>query len=410
MTLPLRRWPILALSLLVALPALAERSPRQVSEDQARAVHERILTIDTHVDIGSGYATHQLDPGGFTRAQVDLPKLRSGGLDAVFLIVYTGQGPLTDDGYASAQARAENAYRAIERLLRAYPDQIALARSADEVEAIHASGRRIALLGMENAYPLGTDVSDVAKWASRGIRYVGITHLGHNQFAGSSNPLERLGDAADDAGLSDLGRQLVAALNDHGVLVDVSHVGKRSMLEATRLSRAPVIASHSGAAGHYANARNLDDEQLEAIRANGGVAQMVAFRGYVAQPAQAVVDGQAALRQRYLANGWDAASEADRESYDSELTALRQAHPDVTLAQFIDHIDYAVERIGIEHVGIASDFDGGGGVEGWDDASETLNVTWELLRRGYDEAQIRALWGGNVLRVLRAAEAQAKRD
>ncbi len=410
MILPLRRLSILGLSLLAALPALAERSPRQVSEDEARAVHARVLTIDTHVDIGSGYATHQLDPGGFTNAQVDLPKLRAGGLDAVFLIVYAGQGPLTAEGYATARARAETAYRGIQRLLLAYPDQIALARSADEVEAIHASGRRIALLGMENAYPLGPGIDDVALWAARGIRYVGITHMGHNQFAGSSNPQERLGDAAEDAGLSDLGRQLVAALNDHGILVDVSHIGKQSMLEATRLSKAPVIASHSGAAGHYANARNLDDEQLDAIRASGGVAQMVAFRSYVAQPAQAVVDGQAALRQRYLANGWDAASEADRNAYDSELNALRQAHPDVTLAQFVDHIDYAVKRIGIEHVGIASDFDGGGGVEGWDDASETVNVTWELLRRGYDEPQIRALWGGNVLRVLRGAEARAKRD
>ncbi len=409
MTLPLRRLSILALSLFAALPALAERNPRQVSEDQARAVHGRVLTIDTHVDIGSGYASHALDPGGFTRAQVDLPKLRAGGLDAVFLIVYTGQGPLTAEGYASARDRAEQAYRAIQRLLLAYPEQIALARGADEVEAIHASGRRVALLGMENAYPLGPGADEVAFWAARGIRYVGITHMGHNQFAGSSNPQERLGDAAEDAGLSALGRGLVAALNDHGILVDVSHVGKPSMLEATRLSRAPVIASHSGASGQYANARNLDDEQLEAIRANGGVAQMVAFRSYVAAPDPAVVDGQAALRQRYLANGWDAASEVDRQAYDSELAALRQGHPDVTLAQFVDHIDYAVGRIGIGHVGIASDFDGGGGVQGWDDASETLNVTWELLRRGYDEDAIRALWGGNVLRVLRAAEAQARR-
>lgn len=390
-------------------PLLAERTPREVSEDEAWAVHDRVLTIDTHVDIGRGYATHRLDPGRFTRAQVDLPKMRAGGLDAAFFIVYVGQGALDADAYVQARQRAELGYRAIERMLRAYPDQIALARSADEVERIHAEGRRVALIGMENAYPLGAGVDDVALWARRGVRYVGLTHMGHNQFAGSSNPQERLGDADEDPGLSDLGRALITALNDHGVLVDVSHVGKRSMLEATALSRAPVIASHSGAYGQYANARNLDDEQLEAIQINGGVAQMVAFRSYVADVDPRISEGQAELRQRYLAAGWDGASDADLLAYDRELAELRRRYPDVTLGQFVDHIDYAVARIGIDHVGIVSDFDGGGGVQGWDDASETMNVTWELLRRGYDEAEIRALWGGNVLRVLRAAEAAARR-
>ncbi|MCK9489334.1 MAG: dipeptidase [Xanthomonadales bacterium] len=398
----------LALATLIAAPALAERSPREVSEADARAVHARTLTIDTHVDIGRGYASQRLDPGGFTRAQVDLPKLRAGGLDAVFLIVYTGQGLLNNEGYASARAQAETSYRAIERLLGAYPDQIALARSADEVEAIHASGRRIALLGMENAYPLGASVDEVALWAERGVRYVGLTHIGHNQFAGSSNPVERLFDADQDPGLSDLGRALVTALNDHGVLVDVSHVGKRSMLAATALSRAPVIASHSSAHGLYANARNLDDEQLRAIRDNGGVAQMVAFRSYVADVDPRIIEGQAALRERHLPAGWQAAAEQDIADYQQAVAQLRREHDDVSLARFIDHIDYAVDLIGIEHVGIASDFDGGGGVQGWDDASETMNVTWELLRRGYSEDQIAALWGGNVLRVLRAAEQQRR--
>ncbi len=408
MTLIQRFLTALATTALITAPALAERSPRQVSEADAQAVHSRLLTIDTHVDIGRGYASHQLDPGGFTRAQVDLPKLRAGGLDAVFLIVYTGQGPLSADGYATAREQAETSYRAIERLLGAYPDQIGLARSADEIQAIHAEGRRVALLGMENAYPLGETLDELPLWVQRGVRYVGLTHIGHNQFAGSSNPVERLFDADEDPGLSDLGRALVRALNDHGVLVDVSHVGKRSMLEATTLSRAPVIASHSSAHGLYANARNLDDEQLRAIRDNGGVAQMVAFRSYVADVDPRIVEGQAVLRERHLPAGWQAASEQAIADYQQAVAQLRREHTDVTLAQFIDHIDYAVDLIGIEHVGIASDFDGGGGVQGWDDASETLNVTWELLRRGYSEEQIAALWGGNVLRVLRAAGQQRR--
>ncbi|WBQ14134.1 dipeptidase [Hyphomonadaceae bacterium BL14] len=397
----------LASTALLAAGAAADRQPREVSETEARALHERVLTLDTHIDIPRGYATHEIDPGGFTRLQNDLPKMRAGGLDAAILIVYAGQGPLDEEDYATARETAEGTYQAIMRMLRAYPGQIALARTADEVEAIHAEGRLVALIGIENGYPLGPSLDDVPMWAERGVRYVGLTHFGHNQFAGSSNPLERLGDAQEDPGLTDLGRALIAALNDHAILVDVSHVGKNSMMEAVALSRAPVIASHSGAYGVYANARNLDDEQLDAIRDNGGVAQMVAFRGYVADVDPRIVEGMAELRARHLADGWAGASREDVIAYQDGVAALRARYDDVTLAQFVDHIDHAVARIGIAHVGISADFDGGGGVQGWDNSSETLNVTRELMRRGYSEDEIRALWGGNVLRILRAAEAAA---
>jgi membrane dipeptidase len=233
--------------------------------------------------------------------------------------------------------------------------------------------------------------------------------MGHNQFGGSSNPNPALGDAPEDEGLTDLGRDLVKALNDHGILVDISHVGKRSMLEAVKLSRAPVIASHSGASGRYENARNLDDEQLKAIRDNGGVAQMVAFRSYVAALAPEVAAGIVELRNTHIAKGWADASEADIAAYNQGVLDLRARYSDVGLDAFVDHIDYAVDLIGVDHVGIASDFDGGGGVVGWDNAAETLNVTWELMRRGYSEEQVGKLWSGNVLRILRAAEGAASR-
>ncbi len=401
---------LLPLILMLSTPVWAERVAREVSEAEAWALHSRILTIDTHVDIGEGFATAQLDPGGFTEAQVDLPKMRAGGLDAAFFIVYVGQGALDAQGFEQARVRAEEMYHAIKRMVRAYPAQIGLARSADEAEQIHASGRLVALLGMENGYPLGANTDDIPMWAERGLRYVGLTHFGHNQFGGSSNPRPDLGDSDEDPGLTDLGRELVRALNDHGILVDVSHVGRRSMLEAVELSRLPVIASHSSAMGVHENPRNLDDEQLKAIRDNGGVAQMVAFRSYVAELYPAVAAGQAKLRERYLPGGWAQASNEDRADYVRELGELRRRYPDVTLARFVDHIDYAVDLIGIEHVGISSDFDGGGGVQGWDDATETINVTWELMRRGYSESDIRALWGGNVLRVLRDNEAGRRQD
>lgn len=373
-------------------------------------LHSRVISVDTHVDIDPEYATASMDPGGFTNSQNDLPKMRAGGLDAVFLILYTGQDTLDDYGYAKARAMAEKKYRAITRLTRAYPDQIGLATSADEVRQLHEQGKKIALIGMENAYPLGNSVDDVALWAERGVRYVGLTHIGHNQFGGSSNPRPDLGDDDNDPGLTELGRELVQALNEHGIMIDVSHVGRRTMLEATKLSSAPVIASHSGVKGVHDNLRNLDDEQLDAIAQSGGVAHMVAFRSYVAEVDPAIEEGTRKLAQEHLADGWENAAPEQIQAFMAGVRELRRKHDDVNVRQFVDHIDYAVERVGIEHVGISSDFDGGGGVAGWDDASETVNVTRELMRRCYSEDDIRALWGENLLRVLDDVQAAAKRS
>jgi membrane dipeptidase len=376
-----------------------------------RSLHDRVLTMDTHVDIGQGYATAALDPGGFTRAQVDLPKMRDGGLDAAFFIVYVGQGLISPIGYDEAAAQAEDKYQAIMRMIRGYRDQIALATTADEVEAIHESGRLVALIGMENSWPLGEDLSNVGMWAERGVRYVSITHFGNNQFGGSSNPNLAQGDPSEDPGLTELGRGLVSELNDHGVMVDVSHVGKRTMLEAIALSRAPVMASHSGARAVYDHPRNLDDEQLRAIRDNGGVAQMVAFRRYIGEVDPELAEAERALAQEFgFASRQDfaAATDRQRDAYQARLRELRASMNDITISTLADHIDHAVQVAGIDHVGIASDFDGGGGVGGWDDASTTPAVTAELIRRGYSESDIAKIWGGNLLRVMRAVEAAAR--
>lgn len=378
-----------------------------------QAVHFATLTLDTHVDIGAGYGTPALDPGEHTHAQVDLPKMVEGGLDAAFFIVYVRQGENTPEGYVAARAAAEEKYAGISRMLANDPDRIALATTSDEVEEIAASGRLVALIGMENAYPLGDSVADVPMWAERGVRYMSITHFGNNQFGGSSNPNTAAGEPEEDPGLSDLGRELVAALNDNGIIIDVSHVGKATMMEAIALSRAPVIASHSGARGVYDNARNLDDEQLRAIRDNGGVAQMVAFRRYIGEVPAEVMAGQRALAVELgldTPEGREAATAETIAAFQAGMAALRAEHGDVDIAVLADHIDHAVAVAGIEHVGIASDFDGGGGVGGWEDASETPAVTAELLARGYTPEQIGMLWSGNVLRVLREVEAAAQAD
>ncbi len=388
----------------------AQDSTGEVSPIEARAFHDSLLTLDTHIDIGRGYATADLDPGRLTRAQVDLPKMRAGGLDAGMFIVFTGQGALDDAGYAAARETAEEKYRAIDRMIRAYPDEIAQARTADDIIRIAASGRLVALIGIENTYPLGTSVKDVPLWAERGAVYASITHFGNNQFGDSSNPRADRGDRLVDEGLTDLGKELIRALNDHGIMVDISHVGKQTGLEAIALSGAPVIASHSGARVVYDHPRNLDDEQLKAIRDSGGVAQMVAYRLYVADIDPDMKAAVGALLEELNLRSPQGRANATPDTfrtYAVELARIRQQHKDVTLDQFLDHVDHAVRIAGIDHVGLSGDFDGGGGVVGWDNAAESPNVTIGLMRRGYSRSDIAKLWGGNVLRVMRANEAIA---
>ncbi|KIC51196.1 membrane dipeptidase [Tateyamaria sp. ANG-S1] len=397
-----------ALAISLALPATAQ----DITEAEMRAFHNSLFTLDSHIDIAGDFMTASLDPGGLNRAQVNLPGMRIGGLDGGFFIVYTRQSPNTDDGIAEMRAMAEARYRALERMFLAYPDQIALATTADEAEEIHASGRLVALMGMENAAGLGDSIDDVPMWADRGIRYVSLTHFGHNLFSGSSNPRPEYDDAPEDPGLSDLGSDLIAALNDHGIMVDISHVGKVSSMEAIELSRTPVIASHSTVKAVHDNARGLDDEQLRAIAEMGGVAQITAFRSYIAPVDEGLTAAIGELRDRLgLLNSADfsTASPATLEEYARERDSLRDEFPDVTLDQFLDHLDHAVEVAGIDHVGLSGDFDGGGGVDGWDAAADSFNVTRALLERGYSEEDIRKIWGENLLRVLRATEEAAVR-
>ncbi len=374
-------------------------------------IHERALTLDTHIDVPLNYATVEQDPGGFTTLQNDLPKMRAGALDGAFFIVYTPQGPLTDEGYAEARRIAETRYAGISRMMAAYSNEIGFARTADEVEAIHASGRLVALIGMENAFPIGPSLDDLPMWAERGVRYVSATHFGHNQFGDSSNPNLEGGDPEVKAGgLTPLGEDLIRGLNRHGIMVDVSHTGKATTLEAIALSRAPVIASHSGANAVHDNARNLDDEQLRAIAENGGVVQVVAFDTYLLAPTPARILAEERVNQRFgVASRNDLAEFSDERvaEYRAAIAAARRSVDPADLDALMDHVDHVVAVAGIDHVGIASDFDGGGGLAGWRDTSQTAAVTDAMIARGYSEADIAKIWGGNLLRVMRAVEAVA---
>lgn len=391
---------------------------------RAAEIHRAAITLDTHKDISSSLATEELpddpvqaarerlrnDPTLWGTNQVDFPKMRAGGLDVAFYIVYVGQGPLDDDGYAKARAAAIAKFDAIERMARRFPEHIEIARSASDVERIADAGKLVACIGIENGYVMGEDLSAIEDFHRRGARYMSITHNRHSQLGDSNTPA----DEPLHGGLSDLGRRAIEEMNRVGIMVDVSHASKTTTLEAIAHSRAPVIASHSGVDAVYEHGRNLSDEELLALKANGGVIQCVAFASYVKD------DGG---RREFIRKTREELGLPPRRGPSSaEVTPeqrkkLRELRDRVqefeksiepsSVRHFVDHIDHAVELIGIDHVAISSDFDGGGGVVGWNDASETFNVTLELVRRGYGAEAIEKLWSGNTLRVWRAVEGVA---
>lgn len=333
----------------------------------AVSLHQGLLTIDTHIDIPwpSG-------PDPFTDGprKVDLPKMIRGGLSAGCFVAYV---PQVRRGIAAEDAafdRASGMLRAIAAMAGARPDLPArLTLTADAIVQAHADRVLAIIPAVENGFAIGTDLPRLRALHALGARYMTLTHNGHNAIADSANPRADLGERhAEHGGLSGFGRLVVAEMNRLGMLVDVAHVSRLAMLDAAEASRTPVFSSHSCVAALCDHPRNMDNGQLDALRDVGGVIQITAVSAFLranARPEQ------------------------------------------VTVADFADHVDYAVRRIGIAHVGISSDFDGGGGFSDWNDAADGPNITAELLRRGYDRQALALLWGGNFLRILREAEAAA---
>lgn len=326
---------------------------------KAKQIHERVITVDTHVDINVANFTKEKNYTQRLETQVNLPKMEEGGLDVAWFIVYTGQKELNTAGYKKAYANAMAKFEAIHRLTEEIaPDKIELALTSDDVRRISSAGKKVAMIGVENGYPIGTDITNVKKFYDLGARYMSLAHNGHSQLA-DSNTGEK-DNVWLHNGLSELGKEVIAEMNKYGMMIDLSHPSIEANKQAIELSKAPVIASHSSARAVCDHSRNLTDELLKMIKEKNGVVQTVAFKSYTKK--------------------------------ENSETA--------NVSDFVDHIDYMVDLIGIDHVGIASDFDGGGGLIDWSDASETFSVTLELVKRGYTEEQITKLWGGNLLRVL----------
>jgi membrane dipeptidase len=415
------------------IPLLAQPSS---TEDplikNARAIHEKVIVLDSHIDFEPADLNSERNYTQRVKTQFNLPNMISGGLDALFFVIYVGQTRETQNPDALKAAGYERAYAlAIEKFdaVRRFTGEIAhekieLALTSDDVRRIYATGKKVALVGVENGYPLGEDIGRVKEFYDRSARYLSLTHNGHNQLA-DSHTGER--DGWKWNGVSPLGKQVIAEMNHFGIMVDVSHASKASMMQTAALSKAPIIASHSAARALCDVSRNMDDEQLLALKKTGGVIQIVAYGGFVRTTKSDSPDRSAALaaarkefnlpeltgpgqRARFQSTLKEL-SDQRRTEYETKLAEIDKQYPGdlaPNLKDFVDHVDYAVKLIGIDHVGISSDFDGGGGIAGWNDASETFNVTLELVRRGYTEEQIEKLWSGNLLRVMDEVQCAAQ--
>jgi len=443
----------------------AATTPMTAQQDlvaRAGAIHQRVIKLDTHNDIDPANFTAECNYTMRLTTQVNLPKMKEGGMDVSFMIVYVGQQnpPQFADafepaGYDRAYKAAIAKFDAVHRLTEQIaPNDIQLALSPADVVRIHNSGKKVAVIGIENGYPIGTDIRRVKEFYDRGGRYMSLAHNGHSQLAdshtGEADGVWRWG------GLSPLGRQVIQEMNKWGIMVDVSHPSKGSIMQAIGLSKAPIIASHSGVRRLANTSRNMDDETLMAMKTNGGVVQIVGLSEFVKVDPPERGPAIAALRQEFGLTGGGrgggrgrggtpgppavarcpietpgssgstgpaggrgagadaavAALAADRRAeFDRRMADIDRKWPAAgraTVKDFVDEIDYAVKLIGIDHVGISSDFDGGGGIDGWNSAAEAFNVTLELVRRGYTEEQIGKIWSGNLLRVWSDVERVAK--
>ncbi len=445
-----------AAAVLTSVQAVPEAQQDLVA--RARAIHDRVIALDTHNDIDPQNFSADCNYSMRLTTQVNLPKMKEGGLDVSFFIVYVGQTDPKVSPDAFQPAGYERAYRAaiakfdaVHRLTEQIaPAEIELARTPADVLRIAKSGKKVAVIGVENGYPIGTELARVKEFFDRGGRYMSLAHNGHSQLADSHT-----GEATNEwrwGGLSPLGRQVIQEMNRLGMMVDVSHPSKAAILQAIGLSRAPVIASHSSVRRLANQTRNMDDEMLMAMKTNGGVVQINAVADFIKADPKERAPAIAALREEFgLSSGRGAgagrggasaappvrrcpvegspAADAGRggrgrgqagpetlpqdrrTEFERRMAQIDRQYPAAaraTVKDYVDHIDYAVKLIGIDHVGIASDFDGGGGVDGWNSAAETFNVTLELVRRGYTEEQIAKIWSGNLLRVWGEVEKLAR--
>lgn len=399
---------------------------------QANEMQDRLLSFDSHITVPMDFGTagNEADKDG--SGQFDLAKAARGRLSGAALTIFgwpeIWNGPNaphkpTEGFVEEARHEQEVRYKIISGMVRDFPNQVGIAYTPDDMRRLHGEGKFAVFISMLNAYPLGDDLNQLDLWAARGMRMFGFSYIGNNAWSDSSRPLPFFNDSTDALeGLSPIGQQAVHRLNDLGVIIDVSQMSTKALEQVAQLSRTPMVASHSAPRASVDIPRNLSDKELQLIKNSGGVVQVVGFPAYLRPLSQPTQDKLNALRARFdlpplpnlamalmpgdaIIAAW---SEQKFGQYASALYAILEEEPKATLKDWGDAIDYTVRKIGIDHVGISSDFNDGGGIQGWENVGDVRNVTAELIQRGYSEADIAKLWGGNFLRVWDQVQKAAK--
>ena len=395
-----------ALAALLAGPASAQAVPKKVQQ-----LHQKLLTLDSHMDTPAsldlpGWSIEEEHDVHLDYTQVDLPRMKKGGLDGGFWAIYTSQGPLTVEGFHKARDFAILRGVSIRQMVAADPANFALALEAKDAAPIAAAGKRVVYMSIENAYPLGEDIGLLQTFYDMGVRVVGFAHFAHNQFADSSTDPSK---KPRYGGLSPLGKELLKEMNRLGVVPDASHSSDQVLDDLLALSTTPVLLTHSGCKAIYDHPRNIDDDHLKALAAKGGVIQMNAYGSYL-KASKPNPERQKAMGALFASLREGGAITAEKRA---ELLARRQEidrlYPETDRATFDDfmaHMLHALKVVGPDHVGIGADWDGGGGVVGMEDVVDLPRITDALLKAGYSEADVQKIWSGNVLRVLAAAEAK----
>ena len=367
-------------------------------------VYAQYLTLDSHIDIPFDYMDNpKHDPGNSTEMQVDFSKMKEGGLDSGFFIVYVGQSNLTDDGFKKAKDQAMLKFKAIHKMIQTYPDKILLALEPNDIRNAKEKGKISAAIGIENGYIIGNNINLLEDFYNLGARYITLAHIGHNQISDSSIPKKSLNDASEiHGGLSSFGKEVISKMNQLGIMVDISHISDKAALQAIKLSHTPVIASHSSARAIANHPRNLSDNIIKKIANKNGVIQVVAFSSYI-EVNKERNNAINSLRKFIVNLTGDKIfiyrKHTKHPQYKIKMDEINRDFPLPSVDKFVDHVDYIVNLVGINYVGISSDFGGGGGIDGWMDASQTKNITLALLERGYSKNDIKKIWSENFLRV-----------
>ncbi len=396
---------LLFLVFIIIFSATFQPEREETLAQKATRIHKAILTIDTHCDTPMNLTRSEFNlaerhDAKTTGTKVDFPRMKEGGLDATFFAVFLSQGPRNESGHSLANRKAFEILKSIYKGVESSPNLAQIARTPEDAYTLKTQGKRAIFIGMENGYPIGHDLSMIEKFWNLGVRYITLCHTSNNDICDSSTDKK----GAEYNGLSPFGVEVVREMNRVGMMVDVSHISDSSLYHVLRITKLPVIASHSCSRALCDNPRNLTDDGLRAVAKNGGVIQMCILSDYVKtpDPNPARDSAKAVVRRKY--NDFTRLSPEEERSAWDEMREVSKKFPQhlATIKDVVNHIDHIVKIAGIDHVGIGTDFDGGGEVSGCFDVSEMGNITLELVKRGYDEEQIRKIWGGNLMRVFTA--------